>query len=583
MMKNESSYRPVSVDDLPEFLVRAQAAVDAGRVDEAIGFLSDEAIKTVSGMDQKNPSTALVIHVLAKLFRRTNQLDRAEHWCKRILKQWPYAFVYDELGTIYRDRGDLFKALEYRRKALETDPDDANFLWSFGCMMMAVGRVEEGAAFVRKASEKAPNNAKIRSSFLTSLYYLNNTDPQIIFEEHKQWGRIHAPTSRAKRIHKNIADPDRRLRVGYISSDFRLHSVAFFFEPLLNDHDHEVVEVYGYGNILRPDRITRRLERKFDHYRDICNADDNTVADMIEADQIDILVELAGHTNERLHVLTYKPAPVQVDYLGLNTTGIEAIDYRLTDNFVNPPESQKFYTEKLVYLPAGFLCYTPPDFALTETPLPAARNGYITFGSFNVNTKINPKLMALWSEVLKSNGNSRFLLDFRGGDDKGVANYYLRQFEQLEISPERVEIGGWKSPVEHFQRYGEVDIILDTYPFNGATNTCHALWMGVPVISLVGRYYVSRAGMSILTRAGLDFCVALSPTEYVARATALARDPEALGKIRASMRKRLVASSLCNAKSLARSAEEAYRKMWRQWCQDRSAEVSGEKLKISIK
>ncbi len=557
--------------DLPQFLARANAAADAGRIEEAIRLLDDDAVEFAREIVENDPSRAFVIYALATVFRKTGQLDKAEQWYKKILKGGQDNSACNELGTICRAQGRLSEAIQYRRKALQAYPDDAGVCNNLARDLIQAGEIKEGFDLLRKSVERAPEHADIRSNFLNHLHHLPDLDPQVLFDEHEQWGRLHAPPTLARVSHNNPADPDRRLRVGYISPDFRTHSVAYFFEPLLDGHDRRNVEVYGYGNVTFPDRMTERLKRKFDHYRNVRGLRDETVARIIEQDRIDILVELAGHSDgNRLLVLARKPAPIQVTYLGYpDTTGIQAVDYRLTDDLADSPQSQQFHTEKLVFLPDGFLCYRPPDFAPPVASPPAARKGYITFGSFNNSCKINPLIIALWAQILNAQPGSRLLLKFRAGDDQQVRERYFRRFERLGIPRDRVHIYGFKPAVEHLQLYGEVDIALDTYPYNGTTTTCDALWMGVPVISLVGECHVSRVGLSILTRVGLEFFAASTHQDYIDRAAALAAKPHALVKMRASMRQRMLAGRLCDANGFARSVETAYRKMWQRWCQRR--------------
>lgn len=316
-----------------------------------------------------------------------------------------------------------------------------------------------------------------------------------------------------------------------------------------------------------PGTVTERLQQKFDHYRNIRGLDDQTVVHMIWQDKIDILVELSGHTTDnRLLVMAHKPAPIQVTYLGSpDTTGMEAIDYRFTDIQANPPESQKFNTEELVYLPDGFLCYKPSDSAPPVTPLPAFRNDFITFGSFNSRSEIHPHIIELWARILRANSGSRILLKFGVSTDREMNRHYFSQFERRGISSSRVAICGWKPMDEHLGLYGQVDIALDTFPCNGFTTTCEALWMGVPVISLVGECHASRIGLSIFNTVGLDFLAALTSDEYVAKAAALAANYQALAQLRSSMRQRMKDSALCDAKGFARKVEAAYRKMWQRW------------------
>jgi len=559
--------------DLPQFLVRANAAADAGRIEEAVRLLDNDAVGLVREMVENDPSRVFVMYALATVFRKTEQLIRAEDWYRKILKGGQDNSAYNELGTICRAQGRLSEAIQYRRKALQAYPDDAGICNNLARDLIQAGEIKEGFDLLRKSVEKAPRHPDIRSNLLNHLHHLTDLDPQVLFDEHERWGRLHAPSTLARLSHNNAAEPDRRLRVGYISPDFRTHSVAYFFEPLLDGHDRRNVEVYGYGNVAFPDQMTECLKRKFDHYRNVRGLRDETVARIIEQDRIDILVELAGHSDgNRLLVLARKPAPIQVTYLGYpDTTGMQAVDYRLTDDLADSPQSQQFHTEELVFLPDGFLCYSPADFAPPVAPLPAIRKGYITFGSFNNSCKINPLIITLWAQILKASAGSRLLLKFKAGDDRQVRDNYFRRFERLGIPRDRVDIYGFKPAVEHLQLYGEVDIALDTYPYNGTTTTCDALWMGVPVISLVGKCHVSRVGLSILTRVGLGFFAASTHQEYIARAAALAAKPHALAKIRASMRQRMLAGRLCDANGFARSVEAAYRKMWQRWCKPRSS------------
>ncbi|UCF16778.1 MAG: hypothetical protein JSW59_04805, partial [Phycisphaerales bacterium] len=406
---------------------------------------------------------------------------------------------------------------------------------------------------------------------------LPEVNPQMLLDEHRKWAQIHAPVNLARTSHANTPDPDRKLKVGYISPDFRKHSVAYNFEAFLDGSDRESVESYGYGNIGLPDEVTERLKKKFDHYRHIRGLSDEAVADMIADDGIDILVEIGGHTvDNRLRVLVYKPAPIQVDYGGISSMGMPQIDYRLTDSILDSEKSQKYYTEENVYLPGGQICYKPPEFAPLVAPLPAAKNGYITFASFNNSCKINDHILALWAEILRATEDSRLLMKFRGGYDRTFKDYYCGRFEQFGIDRNRVGTCGWKPSVEHLELYSHVDIALDTYPYTGTMTSLEAMWMGVPLISLYGdsnSYFLSRVGLSILTRLDLEYFACPTPDQYVAKATALAQNPEALAKIRASMRFRMANSTLCDARGYAASVEAAYRKMWRKWCNEQNSEA----------
>ncbi len=580
ILKEGNLHLPDPTGVLPKSLIEANEAAAAGRVEEATRLLNDKVEQAVLEIIEQDPLRTDIMLVLGMLFKQTRQIYKAKELFEKILQQEQHPLVYNELGYICQCMGHMSEAIKYQTKAVEADPNNAELLANLARMLIGTGKAREGINLFRKAVEIEPANAAMHSNFLFNLHFLPDLDPQMLFEEHQRWGRIHTPASMAKASHSKVARAscpcsrpgrpchlDRRLRIGYISPDFCTHPVAYFFEPLLDGHNRNAVEVFGYSNVRMPGTVTERLQQKFDHYRNIRGLDDQTVVHMIWQDKIDILVELSGHTTDnRLLVMAHKPAPIQVTYLGSpDTTGMEAIDYRFTDIQANPPESQKFNTEELVYLPDGFLCYKPSDSAPPVTPLPAFRNDFITFGSFNSRSEIHPHIIELWARILRANSGSRILLKFGVSTDREMNRHYFSQFERRGISSSRVAICGWKPMDEHLGLYGQVDIALDTFPCNGFTTTCEALWMGVPVISLVGECHASRIGLSIFNTVGLDFLAALTSDEYVAKAAALAANYQALAQLRSSMRQRMKDSALCDAKGFARKVEAAYRKMWQRW------------------
>ena len=545
-----------------------------GDVARARALLDDGAVRTVEQMASDDPGRTDALFMLAVLFTKTGRAKEAERFYKEVLKHRRHPLVLFELANICRDTGRLSQAVRYQQQAVELSPDSPELRTTLGEYLIRMGRTREGIDLLRKAVETSPDKVN-HSKYLWHLHQTADIDRDVLFEEHKRWARIHAPAELARVSHDNTIDPDRRLRIGYISPDFCGHSVSYFFEPILEAHDAEAVEVYGYGDVSCPDQVTEELKVKFGHYRNICGLRDQEVAKMIEQDKIDILVDLAGHTSgNRLGVMARKPAPVQVTYLGFpDTTGMGQIDYRLTDETADPPDAQRFHTEKLVFLPGGFLCYKPPGFAPPVNSLPAIEKGCFTFGSFNNNCKIQPDMMRLWAEILKRRESSRLLLKFGGGDDPAVRDHYLREFESFGISRERVDICGRKPTIEHFRMYGRVDMALDTYPYNGTTTTCEAMWMGVPTLSLAGKAHASRVGLSILSRVGLSDFAASTPAEYVEKAVAFSGELDNLAKIRASLRSMMFNSPLCDKKRFTKNLEAAYRAMWRQWCDGSQMEV----------
>lgn len=551
---------------LPQWLKDAENAVEAGRSQEAIGILSPERTDKVL-REWSGPEKIFVIYGMAKILRRLGKPKEAKVLYEEILKTHPAANVYNELARISKKTGDLKNSVYYLFQAMEKDPDNPTIWCNLGSSLILLGQTQKGIDLMRKAVEKMSDNQRMRSNYLFRLHSLPNLDPQEMFNEHKKWAQIHTPAIFAKSDHNNIPDHQRRLRIGYISPDFYAHPVAMFFDPIVESHDRQNVEVYGYGDIEIPDKVTEQFRKMFDHYRNIRNINDKSVADLIERDQIDILVDLAGHTaDSRLSVLAYKPAPVQATYLGyFDTTGMDQVDYFITDERMSPNQSQQFHTEKFALQPDSCLCYKPvTTVSVAESPI--IKNGYVTFAMFGNATKINPFIISLWASVMKQCENSRMLLIFKGGGDEEITEYYKGLFEKFGIPRSRLGFYGRKPFFDYMETYGQVDIVLDTYPYNGGTTTCDALWMGVPVVSLVGKHHFSRVGLSVLSAVDLEFFAASTPDEFVAKTITFAAKPEALEKIRNTMRDRMTASPLCNRKLFTENLEKLYRNMWHKWC-----------------
>jgi protein O-GlcNAc transferase len=461
---------------------------------------------------------------------------------------------------------NLSQAAKILESGSVLSPDEA-FLWEkFGLHLLEMGEIDQLTNVLDKIAKIHPWPANIHSDMLFNLHHLPDIDQQTIFDAHIKWAKLHAPVEKAATSHCNNPDPARRLKIGYISPDFRLHAVAFFAEPLISAHNRQNVEVFGYANVTKFDLTTDYIKGKFDQYRNICGLDTESLVNLIRSDGIDILVDLAGHTTgNSLPAMAYKPAPIQVSYLGYpGTTGMRQIDYRLVDGIVTPAEQQKFYTEELIELPNPFFCFADND--LPIAPLPAQSSGFITFGSSQNNCKINNQTLSLWAGVLQLQKDSRLVLRFARGDDPQIREFYLRQFEKLGIERTRIEIYGFLPYADYLKQYEKIDIALDTFPFNGHTTICDALSMGVPTISLTGETFASRLGLCILKSVGLEFFSAQTKDEYIKKAVALAQNSKSLAQIRQSTRARMQAGNLCNRKKFADSVEEAYRKMWQKWC-----------------
>ena len=491
---------------------------------------------------------------------------------REALRLKPTAEVHNNIANVLAGLDRLSEAVEHYKKALALKPDYAEAHNNLGIALHTQGILEEGMAHYREAVRLKPDYPDAHTNLLFSTNYHHELTPQAIFEQHRAWGETHGRARAGLPPAPNGRDPQRRLRVGYVTPDLRGHSVSFFIEPILANHDRNRHEVFCYVEIPQPkyDATTERLKKLCDGWVNTCGLDDRALAERMRADGIDILVDLAGHTaNNRIRAFAYQPAPVQITYLGYaNTTGMPAMHYRLSDQWADPPGQEPVYTEELIRLPRGFLSYTPPKDAPAVTDTPAQKNGHLTLGSFNVLAKTTPQVVAFWAELLKTLPDAHLLLKSRALADAATRERYFQQFTTHGIAPERLELIGWTATrQEHLALYARIDIGLDTFPYNGTTTTCEALWMGVPVIALAGDRHAARVGVSLLTRLGLPELIAQTPQDYIDIARRLSQDPHMLSALRHSLRGRIQASTLGDGVAFTRELEDAYRQLWRRWCE----------------
>ena len=470
---------------------------------------------------------------------------------------------------------------------------EANALFDAGKVAYAQGNLDDAAACFEGSLARAPRSAESYDNLLVTINYLPDYSRGAIFEMHRDFDtRFGQPLARAAMLHTNSVDRDRRLRVGYVSPDFKAHSVAFFVTPVLRHHDHDRFEVFGYHNSRHSDGVTEALRHECDHWREIASLTDEEVAGIIRRDEVDILVDLTGHTAfNRLLTFARKPAPVQVTWLGYpNTTGLAAIDYRVTDDWTDPPgDADRYYTERLIRLPTTFSCYSPPGDCPEVSPLPVATNGFVTFGSLNNFSKIHPEVVGVWIRLLEAVPQSRLILVYNGGSKSWLDNIIHRVRSSAEIpfaalramsnlrlarkafatsgiSASRIKIlRGSPSSVVHLQNYQKIDIALDPFPYNGTTTTCESLWMGLPVIALEGDTHAQRVSSGILNNVGLGELSARSHEEYLAIARRLSEDKRNLAALRATLRPMMSGSSLMDGREFTANLESAYRSMWEEW------------------
>jgi predicted O-linked N-acetylglucosamine transferase (SPINDLY family) len=339
--------------------------------------------------------------------------------------------------------------------------------------------------------------------------------------------------------------------------------------PVFEAFDRERFDVVAYAQVARPDSVTEHLRSLASAWRDVTPLDDAALARLVRDDRIDILVDLAGFTKDsRLLACTGQPAPIQISYLGYpNTTGLPQIDYRITDHVADPDDADAFHSETLIRLPRCFLAFALPSHAPEIGPPPVLRNGHVTFGSFNNLAKVNHKVVALWAGVLQAVAGSRLLLKASGTGDPASQEHLRGAFGAAGIDPGRIGFAAYAATApEHLAAYGEVDVALDTFPYNGTTTTCEALWMGVPVITLAGDRHAGRVGASLLGAIGFQAGIATIPDDYVLTARLLASQPELLAAARRTLRADMARSPLCDHAGHARALEEAYRAVWQIWC-----------------
>jgi predicted O-linked N-acetylglucosamine transferase (SPINDLY family) len=549
---------------------------------EATGGRPESARQRLAALEAGPVPDLQTAFLMGQVYYHLKDWASAERWFRRVLDEDPQGMVFFQLAEVCTMAGRLAEAAEHHARAFELDPDNPYIAREHATDLMRQGRTGEAMRIMRSAVDHAPDNPQFHSHYLMWLSYLPDLDPQEVLDEHLRWADRHAPRQLARQDHANDPDPDRRLRIGYLCSEFRNHATVHNFEPFLDARDSRQAEVFGYGSVGFADQVTERLKAKFDAYRDIRRLDDRTAADLISQDQIDILVVIGGHVpDNRLRVLAYRPAPIQVEFGAVATTGMSQIDYRFTDRFRDSPQSERWYVERPVYLP-GFDCYQPSADAPPTGPLPAPQKGFVTFACFNNSLKITPALLGLWSRILATNKSCRLLLKFKAGEDQALRKALLDRLAVMGVDPGRVEILGWLASTNHLALYNQADIALDTHPFGGFITTLEALWMGVPVVSRVAEragYWPSRTGLSHLQRVGLEYFAATTDRDYVAKALALAQNLPALAKIRQSLRARMTAQGgLCDAKAYMAAVESAYRQIWKEWCmQKQRQEVRGKK------
>lgn len=507
---------------------------------------------------------------LSDVLRLMGQYEAALGCCEESLRIRPDdAAAHVVQGQAQIKLGRHREALAAFGRALEQQRDHAGAHNELGGVLHLWGRHAEATRHGLRALALAPGKDAMSSSQLFNLHYDPNFDAGALAARHRAFGeRFEAPLQAAWAAHTNVPDPNRTLKIGFVSADFRNHPVGYFMADLVGALAKGDLELFAYATHKKGDTLTERIRPCFGVWRDVLRLDDDALANQIRADGIDILVDLSGHTEgNRLLTFARKPAPVQVTYLGyFNTTGLAAMDYILSNDWLLPSQEESLYTETPWRLPDAHLCFSPPDVKVEVSELPARRSGEVVFGCFNKIEKVNDKVIACWARILDAVPNSKLHLKAGGLADPAVADAWRNRLAGHGIPAARLILEGESGFENYLRSFNSIDIALDPFPYNGGTVTVHALWMGVPVLTLHGDHYVAHMGESILHSIGMPEWVAMDEDDYVAKAVAFSRDLDALATLRGSLRERLLASPICDALRFARNLEAAFRGMWAMWC-----------------
>jgi len=562
-------------------------------------------IPPMEGAPARQVSVADAISIAQELHKR-HLVASAETIYKLILIADPengVALVYT--GLIRHEEKKFDEALSLMHRGIAKRPDLALFRYMAGRVYETLERYEEAIALYQHAIALDPKYMSAHNSLglvyfelgntkqaiqhlqdavnlqspywlvknlISTLNYSPDLDPHAVFEMHKKYAQQFertiarfAPAPMRNWQVDSQTGSHRPIRIGYVSPDFRQHAVANFIEPVLAHHDKSKFELYCYSNQPTGDEVTARIQTLVPNWRVIANMSEHDAARKIQEDQIDILVDLAGHTNQNsLMVFARKPAPVQATWLGyVNTTGLSSIDYRISDVLSEPPEiADEIYSEKLVRLPDCFTCFLPHTKSPDVGPLPAQQSGEIMFGSFNYFVKMNHEVLDTWARILSRVAHSRLTLKYRSMDSPSIQAVVFKALEKHGVARDRVVFLTYDEYQTHLAHYNKIDIALDTFPHNGDTTSCDALWMGVPVITLAGQSHAGLMGVSRLTNVGLPQLIAKSKDDYVDIAVALANDLPQLAQLRSGLRERVRNSPFMDAPRFTRNLEAAYEKMW---------------------
>lgn len=539
-------------------------ALQQGRYPDAVELIS-KAIRVSPGIPAFHCN-------LGNAYRNLNQYDSAIAAYRKAIQLDPaFEAAHSNLGNALKDSGRLVEAIEHYRKALSLSPNFAGAYCNLGSALKDMGEMEEALAYLRKALSLRPGYLEAQGNLLFILSFYEVSNPGEYLEAARSYGKMvlaQATPCTSWHVLQLSQGAPQRLRVGLVSGDLNTHPVGYFLENSLKHLDQARVDLVAYSTSGLEDELTGRIKSYFSAWNVITGMGDEAVAQKIHADGIQVLIDLAGHTaKNRLSVFAWKPAPVQVSWLGYwASTGVPGMDYLLADPISVPESHRAHFTEAIWHLPETRVCFTPPTepAAFLPGPLPAARNGHITFGNFNKLAKINDHVIALWGRVMQAIPTARLRLQNIGAHASSTREQLLKRLSHAGISSERVALSDMMPRDKYLEAYAEVDIILDTFPYTGGTTTCEAMWMGVPTLTLAGNSIIGLQGASFLTCVGLGDWVANSEDDYVERTLVYASDIDRLTRLRAGLRQQAQVSPLFDAPRFARQLENALFGMWQR-------------------
>lgn len=490
----------------------------------------------------------------------------AEHFRRATVLDPASVLAHRNLGATEFLRSRFFDAEAAYEEALRLNPSIRSANLNLAAIQSFTGRREAAVARLRDLLARNGHVSELFSSYLYTLTHSSHVSRDEVFAEHVRFGESAAAGLAPAAAHGQAPDPDRRLKLGYVSADVGPHILALMLEPLLRTHDRSGFEVFLYDNAADDER--RAFPRHcVDHWIEVGDLDDAAFAARVRANRIDVLVDLSGHTTgNRLLAFARKPAPVQVSWLGYPfTTGLRAVDYRICDARQIGPGTASLLVEEPFIVPGASVAFAPPDDPAPAPP-PGAANGYVTFGSMNGLDKVDDAVLALWAEILRAVPGSRLLMKARGLQDERLRQHMAGRFANHGITPDRLAFEGASGLKAFLESFSRIDIALDAFPYTGGSTTRYTLWMGVPLVTLEGVALYERFSGAILREMDLPGLAATDTAGYVAAAVALAGDPARLAALRRDLRPRMRASALYDVAGQTRRLEEAYREMWRRWC-----------------